>query len=63
MCDHWEIPHASVNVVISINTWAALTGLRGERERRKKGSCFGGKNWRGEVGVLHGHVSLLNSQE
>lgn len=62
MCDHWEIPHASVNVVISINTWAALMGLRGEREKEER-ELFGGKNWRGEVGVLHGHVSLLNSQE
>lgn len=33
-----------------------------EREKEER-ELFGGKNWRGEVGVLHGHVSLLNSQE
>lgn len=49
MCDHCEIAHASMNGVISINTWAALMGLSGEREREKEGSCFagrtGGEKW------------------
>lgn len=62
MCDHCEIPHASMNGVISINTWAALMGLSGEREREGK-ELFCGKNWRGEVGILPDDVSLLNSQE
>lgn len=63
MCDHWEIPHASVNVVISINTWCSTNGAQW-REREKEGrELFWRKNWRGEVGVLHDHGLLLNSQE